>query len=447
MKKNILKEFFSILIFIPFFFQSKAQELLPILKVKFGIDNVTFKDSSAFKEYYAIKFRQPIDHSDTTKGFFMQRVLLGHNDSSKPMVIETSGYELLPYQTILYKAEPVKILDANQLIVEDRYYGQSIPDNINKTWLNFEQITADYHAIKLAFSDIYRSQWMTTGGSKGGLSALNYSFYYPNDMAASFVYVAPVLKGPEDGRVTGFLKEKRSTETGQKLLEIQKHLLQRKSILLPAFLEILKLSDLDIGTMDPETLYDFAVLEFDFNYWQYISDFDKLTKRNKRVLEQLNERGFKSNALLVSPYDSMLATFPMCTWYFLDKPLSGPFFYHSYTQMGCYGYEEKLFKGYLKHKTYSQEFLAGEHPKYSWSYVKAFNKFLKNRLTHTILIYGAEDPWTSCMASISATSDNLLFVNPKTNHATEINDLDEKDKQQIRKKLESWIGKTPFIIK
>jgi hypothetical protein len=331
------------------------------------------------------------------------------------------------------------------MIVEHRYFGQSIPDSTDNTWLNFAQITADYHKIKLAFSDIYRSQWISTGASKGGTTAMNYSFYYPNDMAASVVYVAPVNNSLEDKRMTAFLKEKRSTETGKKLFEIQKHLLQRKQVLLPVFQEILKYSDLNIGTMDPETLYDFAVLEFDFNYWQYISDFDRMIRFSRRSLEEMNAKGFKNTSQLISQNDSMIAIFPMCVWYFLDKPMAIPFFYQSYTQMGSYGYEEKLFKGYLKHKTYSAEFLAGKHPGYEKKYVKAFNKFLKNKLSHTILIYGAEDPWTACKPDISSTSNNLVIVNPKTNHSTLIKDLDEKDKQQVREKLQGWL-KSPVVI-
>jgi hypothetical protein len=446
MKINILRQSFSVLIFTLFFFELNAQELMQLLKTKFGSNNIESKDSSVFKEYYAIKFRQPIDHLDTAKGFFMQVVLLGHNDISKPIVMETNGYEILPYQTLAYKAEPAKILDANQIIVEHRYFGQSIPDSIDKTWLNFYQISSDYHAIKTAFSDIYPSQWITTGASKGGLTALNYSFYYPNDMNASFVYVAPVVKGLHDKRITDFLNEKRSTETGKKLFEIQEHLLQKKAILLPVFLEILKFSDLNIGMMDPETLYDFAVLEFDFNFWQYISDFDKLANYSKESLEQMRKRGFNNNAPLISQSDSMIAIFPMCIWYLLDKRLSAPFFYQSYTQMGTYGYEEKLFKGYLKHKTYSPEFLAGKHPKYSLSYVKAFHKFLKKKLSHTIFIYGAEDPWTSCRVNMSPASDNLLIINPKTNHSTLIHDVGEKEKRQISEKLNKWLKKSTIVI-
>ena len=75
----------------------------------------------------------------------------------------------------------------------------------------------------------------------------------------------------------------------------------------------------------------------------------------------------------------------------------------------------------------------------------SFNKFLKNKITHTIFIYGAEDPWTSCLANISSTSDNLLLINPKTNHSTLIKDVGEKEKQQIREKLNKWLN-APVVI-
>src|SRR5687768_7133753 len=110
--KIIISKVFLSLIFLNLYFpESHAQDLLKVLTNKFGSNNVVLKDSSAFKEYYEIKFRQPIDHRDTSKGFFMQVLLLGHNDTSKPMIIETNGYEILPYQNLKYVAEPAKILN------------------------------------------------------------------------------------------------------------------------------------------------------------------------------------------------------------------------------------------------------------------------------------------------------------------------------------------------
>lgn len=436
MKPNISKLIFCLLFCIGLHLASYAQDLLKVLTDKFGVDNVISKDSSAFKEYYEIRFRQPVDHRDTSRGFFTQLLLLGHNDVTRPMIIETNGYEILPYQGLQYVAEPAKLLKGNQLIAEHRYFGASIPDSNNHTYLNFKQVSSDYHAIRNAFADIYKSEWISTGASKGGLTALNYSFYYPEDINASIIYVAPILTSVEDKRIELFLKEKRQTETGKRLFTIQQNFLTRKQVLLPVFLDILKLSNLELGKMDPETLYDFAVLEFDFNYWQYISDFPKLLDKNRRILNQLSKNGLANTSALQSEDDSLIALFPMCIWYMLTESLSRPFFYQSFTQMGSYGYEEQLFNG-LKHKKYSPEFLAGNHPGFSRKYVRTFTRFLRKDLKNTVCIYGAEDPWTSCR--ISTSEENLVIINPKTNHATLIKDVGEAPKKEIEKKLNDWL--------
>src|SRR5262245_44084066 len=41
---------------------------------------------------YQLAVRQPVDHDDTTKGFFYQQLRLAHSDFSKPMIMETEGY-------------------------------------------------------------------------------------------------------------------------------------------------------------------------------------------------------------------------------------------------------------------------------------------------------------------------------------------------------------------
>ena len=51
------------------------------LQKLFGEENVTYLDSSAFKEYYRINVRQLINHDDIHRGFFNQEVLLGISGS------------------------------------------------------------------------------------------------------------------------------------------------------------------------------------------------------------------------------------------------------------------------------------------------------------------------------------------------------------------------------
>ena len=60
-------------------------------------------------------------------------------------------------------------------------------------------------------------------------------------------------------------------------------------------------------------------------------------------------------------------------------------------------------------------------------------------MKNTVLIYGADDPWTSCHVILSSTSENILMINPATKHTTQIKDLGEIDKKEVSLKLDKWL--------
>ncbi len=95
------------------------------------ITNVSFKKVSAPGDKYLkyeLMIRQPLDHQHPEKGYFYQRVTLLHKGFSHPTVIETQGYWLPGGRN-----EVEKMLDANDLNVEYRFYGKSIPDSIPRS--------------------------------------------------------------------------------------------------------------------------------------------------------------------------------------------------------------------------------------------------------------------------------------------------------------------------
>lgn len=94
--KNILITF--LLLF--FWVHARSQSLLPKLQQIFGTENVVTANSSVFNEYYYINVKQPVDHTDTNKGYFYQRIFLGHNNTQSPTLLETSGYQIPPFVTI-----------------------------------------------------------------------------------------------------------------------------------------------------------------------------------------------------------------------------------------------------------------------------------------------------------------------------------------------------------
>ena len=89
------------------------------LQKLFGKENVTYIDSSAFKEYYRINVRQPIDHDDIQRGFFNQQVLLGIQDPKSITILQTAGYAIPKhFNNPNYKTELTTIFNGNQVLIE-----------------------------------------------------------------------------------------------------------------------------------------------------------------------------------------------------------------------------------------------------------------------------------------------------------------------------------------
>jgi len=81
------------------------------------------KPLSGFKEASLLALVQPVDHDNPDGAKFTQRIYINHLDYSRPVVLETNGYDV-PWHK---KRELSKLLNANQIIVEHRYFGQSTP--------------------------------------------------------------------------------------------------------------------------------------------------------------------------------------------------------------------------------------------------------------------------------------------------------------------------------
>jgi len=149
---------------------------------------------------YQLAIKQPLDHNDTTRGFFYQQLRLAHRDFSKPMIMETEGYN---------GREPIselqKIFGANEINIEFRYFNKSRPDSLQWQYLTFEQAVKDLHHINQVFHSLYHSKWISTGISRGGETTLIYRYFYPNDVDASVPYVAPMPNDIEDKRIYAFL--------------------------------------------------------------------------------------------------------------------------------------------------------------------------------------------------------------------------------------------------
>ena len=80
-------------------------------------------DEKLFKEAYELMFEQPLDHRNPQGMKFRQRFFVSHADYAKPVVLETSGYAAFGAKA----GELTRILGGNQVTVEHRFFGRSVP--------------------------------------------------------------------------------------------------------------------------------------------------------------------------------------------------------------------------------------------------------------------------------------------------------------------------------
>jgi PS-10 peptidase S37 len=377
-------------------------------KELYNLPDVSFKKVSTPADRYLrydLLIRQPLDHQHPEKGYFYQRATLLHKGFDHPSVIETQGY-WLPGTT----SEVEKLLDANDINVEYRFYGKSLPDSIQWEYLTIEQATADLHAINQLFRSIYHRKWVSTGISKGGETTLYYKYFYPKDVDLSLPYVAPLDNSFEDKRLYHFFDTAGTADCRQRIFQLQVFLLQHEREALE------KLKWFALGAQAHFTYtgtigkaFEYAVLEYPFAFWQYHGDC--------------------ANIPLGQPLDTCLGYLLKISDVnaFSDEGIKEfeAHYYQAATQSGYYGYRLAPFKKYLHYLDPNGPDPSATFPPKS-APVKPFDSTLNAKVAswlaedgnNMIYIYGGIDAWTAAGIVVSDKVNSKRFVVPGATHST-----------------------------
>lgn len=376
-------------------------------KALYNLPDVSFKKISKPEDKYLkydLLVKQPIDHQHPEKGFFYQRVQLTHKGFSRPTVMDTEGYFLWNGGT---GNEIEAILNANNLDVEYRYYGKSLPDSIDWQYLTLEQATADLHYINQLFKTVYTNKFISTGISKGGETTIYYKYFYPDDVALSVQYVAPIDNALEDKRIYHFFDTISTPECRKKIFNFQTYLLQHED----EVLQKLKWYSLGAGLHYDYTgslgkSFEYAVLEFSFSFWQYNGNCDSVPS-NKNLDEYV--RVLMRDADISSFADDGIKRFEA-------------HYYQAQTQSGYYGYNIAPFKKYIHYFKENPSAIfppknAPLKPYDSTVNIKVEN-WLSGKGNNMLYIYGGFDTWTSAGVIVSDKVNSKRYTIPNTSHAT-----------------------------
>ena len=381
-----------------------------------------------FTEKYILKIRQPIDHQDTGKGWFEQRVFLAHRGFDKPVVFITEGYAAEYAGHPRYIHELSSMLDASQVCAEHRYYGESAPDSMDWSCLNVANAAADHHHIAEILKQVYPGNWVSTGISKGGQTAMYYRTFYPDDVTATVGYVCPLNFSVEDKRVYRFMKTVGDAETRTKVIRYQQEMLQDKPRYLPEFERLTGSMNLHFA-MGLEKGYELTVLEYSFAFWQW-GNFsgddipqpedgpEKMVQHLHRVADVhwVSDEGIRSNQ---------------------------PFFYQALTEIGFYGYDIAAFEPWVSFKSNPTfEFTAPENTPvmYDPGPMTEVDKFIRHEASNMIFLYGETDPWSSTAVDLTYNNNLIKVIKPGGSHLTRIRNLPEEQRKMVVETLRKWLN-------
>jgi hypothetical protein len=168
--------------------QAAEVDILDRLKAVPGLTVLQEQPAPAPYRFFVLSYTQPVDHRRPAAGTFQQRFTLLHRGTDRPMVLHTTGYNV-PIR--VFRAEPTRLVDGNQISVEQRFFTPSRPQPADWTKLTIWQAATDHHRIVNALKPIYSGKWISTGASKGGMTSVYHRRFYPSDVDGTVAYVAP----------------------------------------------------------------------------------------------------------------------------------------------------------------------------------------------------------------------------------------------------------------
>jgi hypothetical protein len=380
-------------------------------------------DDKAFREAYEVMFDQPLDHRNPAGARFRQRFFVSHAGYDKPVVLVTEGYGAYGSRA----GELTRLLGANQINVEHRFFGRSVPSPLNWTDLTVRQSADDLHAVVQALKALYPGKWVSTGGSKGGQTSLFYKCFYPDDVDATVPYSAPINVAQEDPRLYRFLETVGDEATRGRIKAFQMALFRREDELLPLVKTWAEKQKWTVG-MGLAEAYEYGILEYPFAFWQY------------GTFKASDIPAPDAPAAALFEHYQKIDTF----FFYTDQGQKAfePFMYQAFSEIGYYNYDVSDFKGVMKVlKAPTNRVLCpkGVTIVFDPATMDRVYRFLQYEAGRVIYIYGELDTWAATQVPLIGRTDAVKIVVKGAHHGVGIRDFSPEQKELFLTCLERWL--------
>jgi len=430
MKKTLIL-FIGLVLFLPSLsFAQSIDKALESLSKEYNFTYETLDKGDVYNERYLLWFEQELAPKNPDSKTFKQRVFISHRDVKKPVVFVTEGYWASYAEYPNYSNQISDILDANQIVVEHRFFPPSVPDSSVFDWkyLTIENAAMDHHRIIEVLKHIYKEKWLSTGISKGGQTAIYHKYFYPNDVAVSVPIVAPINFSTKEQRVFNFLKTVGTDDCRKKIKDFQIDLLKNKKEYLPIFKELAELNHQTYNKVGGVSkAYELTVFEYSFAFWQWGSSCDIIPDTKVTAKEKITNLDKISGINWIS--DQGIAT-------------QQPFFYQTMSEFGMYAYDISDFKpwvSYDENPQFTFTFPEGVDVVFKPEVHQKVDYFVRHEAKNMIFVVGEYDPWSSSSVDLTYSTNSLKFTKPGGSHTTRILNLPKQDKELLIKTLKDWM--------
>ncbi|MGV9451236.1 S28 family serine protease [Streptomyces sp. NPDC003635] len=388
--------------------------------------------------FFVLNYTQPVDHRHPSKGTFQQRITMLHKDVSRPTVFYTGGYNV---STTPSRREPTQIVDGNQISMEYRYFTPSRPAPADWKKLDIWQAASDQHRIFEALKPIYPKKWLSTGGSKGGMTATYYERFYPRDMDGVVAYVAPNdVVNREDSAYDEFFATVGTKECRDRLNGVQREALVRREPLEQRYAAYAAENEYTFNTVGSlDKAYEATVLDYVWGFWQYslLSDCDTIPADAKNATDDE----------IWTSIDT-IAGFSFYT----DQGLEPytPYYYQAGTQLGAptivFPHIEKKYirYGYLPPRHFVPRDI---EMKFQPWVMRDVDHWVRHNATRMLFVYGENDPWGAEPFHLGkGARDSYIFTAPGANHGARVAGLIDSEKALATAKILEWAGVAPASV-
>ncbi|HEU4611977.1 MAG TPA: S28 family serine protease [Kofleriaceae bacterium] len=382
---------------------------------------------------YRVTISQPLNHAAPDRTFD-QWLFVMHRGCDRPTVVADWGYS----NDVFFDDELAVLFQANAIWIEHRYQGQSTPAAADWDWtqLTIENGANDVHHVIESFKHLYGANWVSTGASKGGITATYHSFFFPDDLDGAIPYVAPASRARVDPAYQTYLDGVLTTPCAQQIRDTQVAALTTRRTMMLAHLT-------EVGAVGFEADYlDAMTASFDWGFWQYYGE----RYCNRVPAADASDDAFWSFYANVSGIQRMTPGDPALS----DGALSYEWLTEQGFALQIGAHVRPLLQSELATMTmedrFRSEFPDVDLPRYDGYVTRAARHWAKQSADSLLLIYGQYDPWSGGALDEPERPTSARFFAPAQTHGgAQIATLTDEDRTAALAIAERMFGVPPAM--